>query len=76
MKIPMEELKIFEMKCVVTPMSALPYGAKGPRYDTDFERIQASSVNFENLAHGFRHHIAGVMMARDAQEFIRIENLH
>ena len=76
MKIPIDELKIFEVKCDVTPVSQLPYGAKGPRYDTDFERIKVTSPNFENQTQQFRHHIAGVMMARDAQEFMRIENLH
>jgi len=74
-RIPLEELKIFEIKCTKIPISALPAGARYPKLLTEFEKVNPSSTNICSQMAGFKSRIAGVMLPRDSQELSKIENL-
>ena len=74
LKIDLEQYKVFEIKCNEIPITALPAGAKAPRYDTEFEKINPLSHNIASLMSGFKRKIAGVMVPADPDEFARIES--
>jgi hypothetical protein len=47
----------------------LPAGAKCPRYDTEFDKINQHSPNIYNQMVGYKKRIAGVMQPKDLDEF-------
>ena len=51
----------------------LPAGAKQPRYDTEFEKINPAEPNIAAKMATYKRHIAGVMVPADADEFAKIE---
>ena len=73
-RIPIEDLKLFEIKCTKIPISALPAGARSPRLLTDFERISPHPSNLSLMLSTYKHRIAGVMLPRDISELQKIEN--
>ena len=67
--------KIFEIKCNIIPLSALPADAKEPRLDTEFERIQPEKLFKDvNKKESYKRRIAAVMLPRDAEEIANLEN--
>jgi hypothetical protein len=61
-KVPMKDLKVFEIKCHVIPIQALPAGTKAPKLLTEFEKLNMKSI--EDLGR-LKGRIAGVMMPKD-----------
>lgn len=67
--------KIFEIKCNIIPLHALPADAKEPRLDTEFERIQPAKLFLDvNKKESYKRRIAAVMLPRDAEEIASLEN--
>lgn len=74
MRINLDEYKIFEIKCNEIPITALPAGAKAPEYETEFERIDPSPLDFsQGKMENYRNKIAAVMVPADLDELTRIE---
>jgi hypothetical protein len=48
LRISLDDYKIYEIKCIEIPITALPAGAKCPRYDTEFDKINQHSPNIYN----------------------------
>lgn len=69
----LDEYKVFEIKCNEIPITALPAGAKQPRYDTEFEKINPAMPDIVSKMASYKKHIAGVMVPADADEFAKIE---
>ncbi len=72
-RISLDDYKIYEVKCIEIPITALPFGAKYPRYDTEFDKINQYSPNINNQMLGYKKRIAGVMQPKDLREFQEIE---
>lgn len=49
------------MKCIEIPITALPAGAKFPRYDTEFDKINNQNPNIYNQMINYKRRIAGIM---------------
>jgi len=73
LRIPVDQLKIFEIKCNKIPKSARPAEATGDLLLTEFERILPTLGNLNDLMAAHKFSIAGVMLPRDLQEIQKIE---
>mmetsp|Transcript_9800 Transcript_9800/g.16504 ORF Transcript_9800/g.16504 Transcript_9800/m.16504 type:complete len:435 (+) Transcript_9800:264-1568(+) len=71
MKIPLKDLKIFEIKYNMKRLCDLPANAVGPSLKTEFEQV--NSYTLEQL-NKFKGRIAGVMRPKDMALIERIEN--
>lgn len=72
-RISLDDCKVFEIKCNTIPISALPAGAREPRLDTEFDKINPQSKNLESLMANYKGRIAGVMLSRDPEQIQKIE---
>ena len=73
LRLLLDDYKVFEIKCNEIPITALPAGAKAPRFDTEFEKINPAMPTIASKMASYKRHIAGVMVPADADEFANIE---